>query len=101
MLRFIAIAIPEQHIAVAIATIGKSDFKLVSVAIEAKCYYLLQLQLSPLKVSTMANNCFNCHKYTGGKIEYGISNVDTLVCGCCAYAGTYEYEVLSNQLRFF
>ena len=75
MLRFIAIAIPEQHIAVAIATVGKLDFKPVSVAIETKRYDLLQLQLSPSKVSTIANNCFNCNKYTGGKIEYGISNI--------------------------
>ena len=75
MLQFIAIAIPEQYIAVAIATVGKLDFKPVSVAIETKCYDLLQLLLSPSKVSTIANNCFNCNKYIGGKIEYGISNI--------------------------
>ena len=76
MLQFIAIAIPEQHIAVAIATVGKLVFKPVSVAIETKCYDSLQLQLSPSKVSTMVIHCFNCNKYTRGKIEYGISNIE-------------------------
>ena len=56
---------------VAIATVGKlgpPDYK--SVAIETKCSDLLQLQFlikilqlqqSPSKVLTMANNCFNCN----------------------------------------